>query len=544
MFDKINNVSDLLAEQARRRPKNTSICFSKKKVFGGFSYPSFDFKTADERVNKFSHSLISLGVKPQDKVLFFVKPNLDFSLITFALFRIGAVPVFIDPGMNREYFFKCIEEVSPRVLIGIPKAMALAKIFRSKFKSVELLITTSKIGIFGTSIYKSFKTYNESFSSYKPKENDLAAILYTSGGTGKPKGVEYGHDIFISQTKKLKEEFSLTSEDIDIPGFPLFSFFTLAMGMKSVIPHMDFSNPSQCDPKSIVKNIKDVQASFVAGSPAIWERVANYCLANAVKLDSVKYLVMFGAPVSVSLHKKLKEVLPRGTSYTPYGATECLPVSNISGEFILSKTAHLTLKGAGVCVGKPLKDVKVKIIKAHDEIISDLKNCEVLDTNEVGEIIVKSSNVTKAYYNEKEATSAAKIYEGDNVWHRMGDVGYLDDNGLLWFCGRKKHVVVGIKQNYYPTKIESIFNQHPKILRSALVQNPNNNKPALVIERTDKGKNIEPMLLMDLKNMAQTNPNTIDIHEFYASDNFPLDIRHNIKIDRKKLQDQVLGANK
>lgn len=544
MFDKVKNVSELLSEQAKRRPENTSICFSKKKLFGGFTYPSFDFKTANERVDKFSHSLHSLGVQPQDKVLFFVKPNLDFALITFALFRIGAIPVFIDPGMNKEYFFKCIEEVYPRVLVGIPKAMLMAKLFGSRFKSVELFISTSKMGLIGSSIYKNFNHYNEVYSPYQPQDNDLAAILYTSGGTGKPKGVEYGHDIFISQTKKLKEEFKLTSEDIDLPGFPLFSFFSLAMGMKSVIPHMDFSKPSHCDPKFIVKNILDNNATFVAGSPAIWERVANYCLANGLKLNSVKYLVMFGAPVPVSLHKKLKEILPSGTSYTPYGATECLPVSNISGEFILSKTAHLTLKGAGVCVGKPLKGVKVKIIKAIDETISDIKDCEVLNTKEVGEIIVKSSNVTKAYYNSKEATALAKLNDGDGLWHRMGDVGYLDENGLLWFCGRKKHVVLGKSQNYYPAKIESIFNQHPKVRRSALVQNPNNKKPVLIIERNDKGKSIEPMLLMDLKNMAQTNPNTMDIHEFYASASFPLDIRHNIKIDRKKLQHQILGTSK
>lgn len=531
----MKNVSEFIIQNAKKFPNKKAISLSKSKVFGGFTYPHYNFSDFNDRVNQYCLRLQTLGVKPGDRVLFFVAPNLEFSAITFALFRLGAIPVFIDPGMKKEYFFNAIKEVNPDVLIGITKVHILRRLFPKVFSSIKIFISTSRFSVLTASLTRLIKKEEKDFNCYIPKEGDLAAILYTSGGTGAPKGVEYTHKMFISQTLLLKELFRLNENEIDIPGFPLFSFFTLAIGMNSVIPAMDFAKPNKCDPKKLFQNIETNQATFLAGSPAIWERLADYCLREGLSLSSVKYVVMFGAPVSISLHKKFAKILPIGTTYTPYGATECLPVSCTSGKEILSGQMGAMLEGKGTFLGSFAPGVDVKILKYSEEELIEVGDEDFITDGNIGEILVRSDHVTLNYYLNKEATAKAKANYQGSTWHRMGDMGYLDENKQLWFCGRKSHIVQYANELFYPVKIETIFNQHSKIKQSALVYHPNKKHPVLLIKRHDGKEIIESMFLMDLKNLSQTNRETKIVQEFKAIKEFPLDIRHNIKIDRLKL---------
>lgn len=541
---KHKNVSDLLREQAEKLPNKRSIYYAKKRIWGSYSYPSYTFSELNNRINKFCHKLEALGVKPKDKVLFFVKPNLDFCAITYALFRLGAIVIFIDPGMKRDYFFKAIKEVEPDVLLGIPKVHILRRFFKQYFSGIKIFITTGILsGTKAKSIYRGLKKLSNNHSSYIPHKDDMAAILYTSGGTGEPKGVEYTHDIFIQQSSMLKKEFHLTSDDFDIPCFPLFSFFTLSMGMSSCIPDMDPAKPLLVDPAKLYRNINETKATFLAGSPAIWDVLADYCLEKKLILPTVKYLVMFGAPVRVSLHKKLSKILINGTTYTPYGATECLPIANISGKDILMYHQKLILDGAGTCVGKALQGVNIKIIESTFTELAKIADANILGVNSVGEIIVNAPNMTKAYFKNDDATKKSKIKDGDKIWHRMGDVGYLDEKGNLWFCGRQKHVVEVKDQKYYPNQIETIFNSHALVSKSALIKDKKEDVPAIVIERKDHLDTIEPMFLMDLKNLAQTHDKTKNIQKFYVKTKFPVDVRHNIKIDRCQIELEINGES-
>jgi acyl-CoA synthetase (AMP-forming)/AMP-acid ligase II len=534
MFD-CSNVSELIRYQAKKHPNKKSIVFPVKKG-GIYSYTSYSFLEFENRINQVCNRLVSIGVKPGHKVLFFVKPNLDFCVITFALFRIGATTVFIDPGMKKEYFLNCIEQVKPDVMIAIPLVHCLRR-FKSKyFNNIKLFITTSKLNGIGTvSLFKNISNESPEFSIYQNNSNELAAILFTSGGTGAPKGVEYTHDIFINQTRMLKEEFSLSSSDCDVPGFPLFSFFTLAMGMTSVIPDMNPAKPNQCNPENLYRNITESKATFIAGSPAIWERLADYCVKQNLTLPSVKYVVMFGAPVRNELHEKFDSVLTNGTTYTPYGATECLPVANISGSSVLTSTASLTDRGFGTCVGKPLNGVEIKIIKRSEKKLLKMEYTTPLSCGEVGEIIVSSPNVTKGYYQMPDKTQEAKIYDGDKLWHRMGDVGHLDEDGKLWFCGRSKHVVLNRNTNYYPINVESIYNKHPEVRRTALIGLGKTNEPAIVIELYNHSHRNNEKLIKELRLLAKDYTHTSGINKFFFKDKFPVDVRHNIKIDRTLL---------
>ena len=526
----MKNVSQLILDQTKKYPDKIAVSYKRKK---------YNFIEFNNRINVFVNRLQNLGVRAQDKVLFFVRPNLDFAAITFSLFRLGAVPVFIDPGMKREYFLKAIKEVNPDVLLGVPKVQLLAKIKKEYFTRVRLFVQVGGIPWLGKSLYFGLDKSRITADIYQPKEDDLAAILYTSGGTGAPKGVEYSHDIFINQTRMLKDVFNLDHNDIDIPGFPLFSFFSLALGMRSHVPNIDVSKPASCNPKKLYQDIVFSQATFLAGSPSIWDRLADYCLENELKLDHVKAVALFGAAVDLKLHEKFKQILPNGTTFTPYGATECLPISCISGREILLQHRRNISEGRGICVGRPLSGVQVKILKTTSDKIDHIADQLVCEYNEVGEIVVSSPNVTKGYYQNSNSTEMAKIVSDGILWHRMGDLGYIDQDNFLWYCGRKSHAVSWRGDTFYPAQVETIFNQHPRVKRSALIQDRKTGKPIVVVQKFDGGTEIETMFLMDLKNLAQSFDVTKKIQDFRAINVLPVDVRHNIKIDRLALATEV-----
>lgn len=529
------NVASLLDKQASLNQHKTAVIEPKKQL-GGHIYKKHTFNELHKVCNRYANTFKRLGIKRGTKVLTFVTPSFDFPAITFALFKIGAVPIMIDPGMGVKNLLKCVEQVKPSAMVGVPKAHILKRIFSKSFKNIDLFITTGKFSISSKKLKKLSMSESQYAGNEIMQKDDLAAILFTSGGTGIPKGVEYTHHIFLTQTQMLKDMFNLGPQDTDLPGFPLFALFTLGMGMKIVIPDMNPSRPAKANPERLIANIRDQKTTFVAGSPAIWEKVADYCLKKNIELPSVKHLVMFGAPVSLSIHEKFKKILPNGDTYTPYGATECLPVSCISGTEILSQFKKKVLSGGGVCVGRSAPGVDIYISKITDDKLTSLEQC---GPNEIGEICVLSDTVTPRYFEMPEKTNLAKIETKDGLVHRMGDVGYLDDENRLWFCGRKDHRVELEDKTLYSIPCESFFNQVKDVKRTALVKFHKNGKPnvALVVERLDHKTNFDASseFSKQLLDVAKKNKLTQDIDDIFYYDHFPVDVRHNIKIDRKKL---------
>lgn len=520
------NVARLIQQQAQERPDKRAVVLTVPGASGN-SYPFYTFAQFEKRSQQIAMRLQRRGVKPQDRVLLFVRPSLDFSVITFALFKLGAVPVLIDPGMGRKNLLRAIKESRPVGLIGVNLVHVLRRIFLPTFSSVKWAFSVEKNLFLAPELLKNLDAYPSDISLYPAKDSDPAAILFTSGGTGTPKGVVTTHGILCAQTEMLKALFQLDADHVDMPGFPLFALFTLAMGMTSVIPDMDPTKPAQCDPAKIVRTLLDQSVTFAAGSPAIWERVGRYCQTEKITLPKLTHVVLFGAPVRSEIHELWREILPNGTTYTPYGATECLPVTCISGAEVLAQHADKARNGAGVCIGLPTSPNRVAIIRATD--IPEARITELPD-GEIGEIAVTGPTVTPGYFERPRETQLAKIHHGEELWHRMGDVGYKDAAGRLWFCGRKSHVVATPRGVVYPIPTEAIFNQHPAVARSALIAYRDD--VAIVVEPR---KAEEAVPLVELRHQAQAHPHTKHIEHFFVHPRFPVDVRHNIKIDRLAL---------
>ena len=529
------NIAHRIFETAKRLPDKKSVVFSQKQSDGTYHYPFYTFQQFEERSNQFAHKLTQAGIKPGMRTLLFVKPCLDFSLITFALFKIGAIPVLIDPGMGIKNLLASIKQVKPEAMVSIGLVHWIRRFKPAAFKSIRVKVSLHRAGFKTQYLYEKLEKAEKFFDIHPALDSDQAAILFTSGGTGLPKGVIYTHGILNAQTEALQKMFSLDETQSDLPGFPLFALFTLAMGMTSVVPDMDPTKPAKCDPKKLIRNIQDNNITFVAGSPSIWEKVGKYCLAHKIQLPSIKQVVMFGAPVRSEIHQMYKKILINGDTYTPYGATECLPVSLISGSQILNGKADQTNAGAGTCIGRAIAGIEIKIIKATDIPETCLQE---MPLTEIGEIAVSGLQVTPGYFEMPEENQKAKIQQEGKLWHRMGDVGHMDHEQNLWFLGRKIHrIKVDDATTHYSIRIEAIFNQHPEIKRTALIQILKQGRitPALAIERLDGQTSLSQKFETELRVLSQSSEHTRMIHDFFLHPSFPVDVRHNIKIDRSKL---------
>ena len=463
------------------------------------------------------------------RTLLMVRPGSDLIRCCFALFKVGAVPVVIDPGMGLKNFLSCVRRTRPEALVGIPMSQVVSRVFRSAFKTVRTRINVGK----GFARWYGNQP-TEGFPIARASEDDLAAILFTSGSTGPPKGVCYEHGQFDAQVRLIRDTFGIEPGEVDLPMLPIFALFNPALGMTTVVPEINPSKPAKVQPEKIVQAIEQCGVTNSFGSPVLWKIIAQHAHGKGTTLPGMRRILMAGAPVPPALVDVLQPVFPNARLWSPYGATECLPVSCIDGETIKSASAEKTVKGAGTCVGKAVSGVRFKIIGIQADPIPSMDACDVLPIGEIGEIIATGPSVTKSYDGMPAATARAKILDAEGVvWHRMGDAGYLDEFGLLWFCGRIAERVMTPDGPLYTDCCEGVFNPLPGVNRTALIglgDSPDQ-VPAIVIE-PDPGQHIDKEQVLQV---AASNPVTDSIKNVFICQAFPVDVRHNAKIHRLDL---------
>jgi olefin beta-lactone synthetase len=541
------NIASHLPLMAQSNPTTMAvICPDGSDRYGRVRYVHYTLKQLDEQCDRIAYGLESLGIRKGTRIVLMVTPGLDFFALTFAIFKIGAIPVMIDPGIGLHNLGKCLEEAEPEVFIGIPKAQLARKIFGWGKKTINLSITVGrKIPLAGLTLDDVIKKveHGKTYEIAQTSSDDKAAILFTSGNTGISKGAVYTHGIFDAQVKSLKEVYRIQPGEIDLATFPLFALFGPALGMTAIIPDMDAGKPVKADMKKIFQAIEDFGPTNMFASPALINKIGKYGEKHNKKIPSLKRVISAGAPARPDDLERFQKMLNSGVQiFTPYGATEALPVCNIGSGEILTQTRLLTDKGRGACVGLPVPGIEVEIIKISDEPI--LKWSETLKEPEgrVGEIAVKGPVVTTEYFNRPDSTTLAKIptIDGVEIYHRMGDVGYMDEWGRVWFCGRKSHRVVTKKETYYTIQCEGVFNTHPKVFRTALVGVRKDGEviPVLCVELEQGIKKVEwTKIKEELLKIGEAHPHTEKITTLlYHPSSFPVDIRHNAKIHREKLK--------
>ncbi|MGC1273018.1 MAG: fatty acid CoA ligase family protein [Planctomycetaceae bacterium] len=546
----LTNIASRLRETARLVPNQAAVIVPPRRFR---RERRISFSQLDRDVDCIARGLNDLGIQSGHRIVLMVRPGIEFIALTFALFRAGATVVLIDPGMGMRRVLRCLAEVAPDGFVGVPFVHLVRRLRRRRFPSARLNVCVGRNWIGGAVSLDELRSPSAGdFAADAAPRNrqsermggpgsvavsptDPAAIIFTSGGTGVPKGVVYEHGMFAAQVDLLCEQFGIRAGEVDLPGFPLFALFNAAMQVTTIVPDIDPTRPAQVDPRKILDPIRRYGVTQAFGSPALWNRVGRYCERTGETIPHLKRAISAGAPVPLHVLSRMKAAFAEHEAdlHTPYGATEALPVATIAASEVLAETAERSRRGAGTCVGRPFPHVAVKIIEIGNQPISVLADARELPPREIGEIIVNSPSATREYFRRSQETDLAKIQDGTTFWHRMGDVGYLDDDGRLWFCGRKAHVVETAEGRMFSVCCEAVFNEHPDVYRSALVGlGVNGHKQPVIVVELER---LRGPIDAELRELAKANPLTERIDTFLIHKSFPVDVRHNIKIDRERL---------
>ena len=535
------NIAFDFIEMANSQPDALAIAIPEKNSLdknGITRYKKVSFKELVFETGCVARGLLAAGFERGDRVVMMVPPGFDFFILSFSMLQTGIVPVFIDPGIGIKNLKTCIAEAEPVGFIGISKAHMARVLMGWGKKTIHKTVTIGPRLFWGGKKMQSIRNFDRSSKPahfFDAGADDIAAIIFTSGSTGLPKGVVYSHGNFYAQLKMIRDSFGFSPGEIDMPTFPPYALFNAALGVSSIIPDMNPTKPALVNPLNIINPIKQFGITSMFGSPALIDTVGRFGEANRIKLPSLIRIISSGAPASTKALVRFSSMLrPEAQILTPYGATESMPVSLVGSHKILNVTQEKTENGYGACIGKPVNDIEISIIRITDDQIPNWSEDLKVAQGEMGEIVVKGQNVTRSYYNRETATKLAKIQDGNRVRHRMGDLGYFDTEGNLWFCGRKAHRVKVGEKELYSIQCEYIFNKHPEVFRTALVGV--NGKAVLCVELEKNGKSINyGKLKSELLAIAVAHPLTRDIDTVLFHPGFPVDIRHNAKIIREKL---------
>ncbi len=539
--DETVNVSVYLRRMAEMQPYKRAVVYPVGwDEKGRIAYTHLTFLQLDQESDYMAHGLENAGITRGTRTVLMVRPSLEFFALTYALFKTGAVPVVVDPGMGTQRMLQCLKESRAEAFIGIPAAHVLRQLYPKSFRTVKVYVTAGRRWFWGGLTLDHIRqTLWEPYPSAPTKRDETAAILFTTGSTGPAKGVIYTHGMFDAQIRHIKSVFNIGEDEIDLPTFPLFALFDPALGMTAVIPDMDPVKPAEVNPEKIIEAIMNQGVTNMFASPALLNRVGAYGKELGIKLPSLRRVISAGAPVSPANLEQFSAMLSEEAEiHTPYGATEAMPVMSAGSREILNETRKFTDQGYGICVGRPVPGIEVCIIRISDDPIEEWSDALEVQRGDIGEITVKGDIVSKEYFDRPKENGLAKIRDGNEIRHRMGDLGWMDNKGRVWFCGRKNHRVITENGTLFTIPCEAIFNTYPAVYRSALigVGEAPDQKPIICIELKKEGKKIsKDEMTKELLNLAARHPITEDIKTIMFHKAFPVDIRHNSKIFREKL---------
>ena len=521
------------------------------------SYKLTTFDALDKQSSAIAKGLIRWGVQPGMRIAMLVPFGASFIELTFALLKAGATVVLIDPGIGRKHLIRCLADAKPDGFMAIPKGHAIRTLLSKRFPDAKWNVTVgdkwySRKWFWGGKTQSEIVALGQNAEdvTLPPIESsNPAAIIFTTGSTGPPKGVLYTHGTFHAQIDRIRDRYQIKRGSRDLACFPLFGLFDAVMGVTTIIPDMDPTRPADVNPRRLAEAAAQWEIDQAFGSPALWNTVVRWADENQFSqpFPTLRRILSAGAPVPAATLGKLRRLVhPDADIVTPYGATEALPIASIESREIISETGPASAKGKGVCVGTRFQGVSWRVVEIDDGPIESVEQAKEMRQGKIGELMVSGPMVTDQYVVRQDQNSFHKVQDGSTVWHRMGDVGYLDSADRFWFCGRKAHRVVTEKRTLYTVPCEAVFNAHPSVYRSALIgrgQRPDQT-PVILIETLPafqpKTSSDRERLRVDLANLASRNPLTMHITEIIIREKpLPVDIRHNSKIFRERLKEEI-----
>jgi acyl-CoA synthetase (AMP-forming)/AMP-acid ligase II len=520
---------------ARERPQE-AVC-----RLGGRRPRETSFAEMSVLADRTAAALARAGVRAGTRTAVMVPPGPELWAAILALARLRAVPVLVDPGLPFAAVRRCLDRARPEAFIGIPLAQAARLVLGWGRSSARIVVTVGPGRLWWGSTIDGLRAASagDARSWPDPGPDDPALICFTSGSTGPPKGVPLRHRHLAAQLEGLEPLGGLGPGAVMLSPFVPFALGATAFGATALVPDTDPRHPARAKAAVLAADIRRHRVTAMFAPPALLDRLARHCTARGIVLDSLRDVLVAGAPLPIRTRERMREALDdRARLLSVYGATECLPVAAIESRE-LARTAAATAAGEGTCLGAPLPGAEVRVITVTDGPIDRWSPDLEVPPGTVGEIAVAGPAVGDPYLDDPGAAALARVPDGDRVWHRMGDLGRVDGEGRLWFAGRKSERVRTAGGDLCTDHVEPIFDVLPGIARTALVGVgvPGGAQRPVLVVQPEPGTTRAQRTRLKVRVLAAAgrHPHTAGIRDVLFRRRFPVDARHDSKIRRGEL---------
>lgn len=485
---------------------------------------SYTYNEMYQLIAQYQAGLKAQGYKKGDRIIMLLPITVEIYALILAIWSMGAVAVFLDPGIGLKKIITALQDSKAKAIVSIDQLLKYRWFIPPQWFKTKYCADAS--GLF----LKSLDDLKDPSASELPITNleatDHVLITYTGGSTGRAKGTDRNGYNFFHQFNVIRDTWAFGHEQVDFPSFPLFGVVNLCLGVKTVVPAVDFARVGEQSSPVIVNQIQQHQVTRMSGAPRFIGKLTEYAYANSIELPSVQHMALGGAPITSELGKKMMQVFPNADIKMVYGSTEAAPIAFVDLPELVEA------KGEGGLVGPPVQELKVKIVALEDiHPRFDQRGPEPFEVKQgcIGEVIIKGPHVVQGYVDNVEADLSTKIEGTDGVkWHRTGDMGYLDEQGRLWLTGRKADVIHCQQRTIHPYPIEQRLDSLPEVKRSAIIQSANSKGLQIAIE---PNLGFTPDLLESI--LTEQNLREATVH---VVNQIPVDDRHNSKINRIELR--------
>lgn len=411
----------------------------------------FTFEKLDHEIDMIAKSLISIGIKKGDHIALLASNSPEWIIVFLATLKVGGICVCLSNSATEEEIDYMLKESDSTILIVSDKDM-IEKVDLERYAYLKITIKMKTLFNLALIMSQMKRVLDDELTvvSNSVTPDDTAVILYTSGTTGKPKGVMYNHRALLNGNLSCIKNWGYTSEDTILAALPLnhvLGQYTVLLGLlggSKIVLMKKFKT------ERALKTIEDEKCTGFHGVPTMYQYLLNDC--SLYDLSSLRVGVIGGAVSSQTLIENIIERLHISELNSSFAQTEVPEVTNI--------TIYNGNNPKIYSVGEPVENVYVKIC--------DPETRETLPPNTEGELYVNSPYSMIGYYNNPKATKATMV----DGWIRTGDFGFVDEDKYVYIKGRLRDIIIRGGENISPVDIENHLIKHPEIENAVIVGAP------------------------------------------------------------------------
>ncbi|MBW3561724.1 MAG: long-chain fatty acid--CoA ligase [Actinobacteria bacterium] len=443
MGDDGSYLADGLSETAERSPSQVALVWQDQRI---------TYSDLDHRVTAAAGGLQHLGVEAGDRVALMLGNTPHFVEAFLGALRAGAVVVPINTALTGQEVAAILADCGARVLVVTESAHTVIGELGGSVPE-HVVMAGARQAIEGvTETWRGLVGADHQLASVERRPEDLAALVYTSGTTGEPKGAMLTHgNLAANQDQSLATPLGIRDDDVVLAVLPLFHVYAMNVGLGSAVRvGATLVLVERFDPTATLEVIIERGVTVILGAPPMYVAWLNTPGIRDADLSGVRVAVSGAAPLPGPVLERFRDDIGL-TIWEGYGLTEAAPAVTSSAVGGTAKPGF---------VGQPLPDIDLRLVDEHGDDV---------EAGDPGEVWIRGPNVFAGYWNDDEATASALTDDG---WLRTGDVGVLDDDGDLRLVDRKKDVIIVSGFNVYPREVENVLHQHPKVIQAAVVGEP------------------------------------------------------------------------